>query len=104
VLATTGPDAEEGQRMSGKRAGAGSKVVNAVAGAAAAFVARKVLFFAWTKVTGKEPPEHPEDPQVALREALVWGIVLGAGVHTARMLATRLTAGHAQKGTDGPPV
>jgi hypothetical protein len=90
--------------MSGKKAGAGSKAVNAVAGAAAAFVARKVLSFVWTKLTGREPPEHPEDPQVALREALIWGIVLGAGVSTARMLATRLTAGRSQKGVDGPPV
>ena len=63
-----------------------------------------MLFFAWKKVTGKEPPEHPEDPQVALREALVWGIVLGAGVHTARMLATRLASGRGQKDTGGPPV
>jgi len=90
--------------MSGKRAGASSKAVTAVAGAAAAFVARKLLFFAWKKLTGKEPPEHPEDPQVALREALIWGIVLGAGVSTARMLATRLTAARSQRGTDGPPV
>ena len=57
--------------MSGKRAGGSSKVVGALAGAAAAFVARKVLFFGWKKVTGKEPPEHPEDPQVALTEALM---------------------------------
>jgi hypothetical protein len=90
--------------MSDKRAGAGSKVVGAVAGAAAAFVARKVLFFAWKKLTGKEPPEHPEDPQVALREALVWGVVLGAGVHTARMLAVRLASSRGQKDTGGPPV
>ena len=90
--------------MSDKRAGAGSKAVTALAGAAAAFVARKVLFFAWKKLTGKEPPEHPEDPQVALAEALVWGIVMGAGVSTARMLATRLMASRGQKGVDGPPV
>ena len=90
--------------MSDKRAGAGSKAVSALAGAAAAFVARKVLFFAWKKLTGKEPPEHPEDPQVALAEALVWGIVMGAGVSTARMLATRLMASRGQKGADGPPA
>jgi Protein of unknown function (DUF4235) len=90
--------------MSGKRAGTGSKLVSAVAGAAAAFVARKLLFFAWKKLTCKEPPEHPEDPQVALREALIWGVVLGAGVSTARMLATRLTASRSQKGADGAPV
>jgi Protein of unknown function (DUF4235) len=83
--------------MAGKQGGAGSKAVNALAGAAAGFAARKVITFAWTKLTGKEPPEHPEDPQVALREAIVWGIVLGAGVHTARMLATRAATGRHQK-------
>ncbi len=79
--------------MSAKKADSGSRVINALAGMAAAFVARKVLHFAWTKITGKEPPEHPEDPQVALGEALVWGVVVGAGVHVARLLATRATAG-----------
>jgi hypothetical protein len=78
--------------MSDKKASASSRIVTGLVGAGAAFIARKLLFFAWTKITGKEPPEHPEDPQVALGEALIWGIVLGAGVHTARMLATRATA------------
>jgi hypothetical protein len=79
--------------MAGKKdkPSAGSKVVTALVGAVAAFVAKKALFFAWKQVTGKEPPEHPEDPQVALGEALMWGILLGAGVHTAKMLATRAT-------------
>jgi hypothetical protein len=76
--------------MAGK-SGGGSRLVSALVGAGAAFAARKILSFGWTKITGKEPPEHPEDPQVALREALIWGMVLGAGVHTARMLATRAT-------------
>ena len=83
--------AKEDGLMAGK-SGGGSRLVSALVGAGAAFLARKVLSFGWTKVTGKKPPEHPEDPQVALREALIWGIVLGAGVHTARMLATRATA------------
>jgi len=74
------------------KASAQSRVVGALVGAGAAFVARKVLTFGWTKITGKEPPEHPEDPQVALAEALVWGLILGAGVSTARMLATRATS------------
>lgn len=84
--------------MAGKSgAGSGSassRVVSALVGAGAAFVARKVLAFGWTKITGKEPPEHPEDPQVGLREALIWGLVLGAGVSTARMLATRAASRH----------
>lgn len=79
--------------MAGKKekASVGSRVMTALVGTIAAFVTRKLLFFAWKQITGKEPPEHPEDPQVALREALAWGILLGAGVHTAKMLATRAT-------------
>jgi hypothetical protein len=76
--------------MAGK-SGASSKMISALVGAAAAFAARKLLSFGWKKITGKEPPEHPEDPQVALREALIWGVLLGAAVSTARMLATRAT-------------
>jgi len=93
--------------MSGKGAGGGSKAVNALTGAAAAFVARKLLTFVWTKLRGKEPPEHPEDPQVALAEALVWGAVLGVGVSTARMLALRATTARSRKGAragETPPV
>jgi hypothetical protein len=81
--------------MSAKKADVGSRAISALAGMAAAFVVRKLLSFVWTKTTGKQPPEHPEDPQVALGEALAWGIVLGAGVHTARMLATRAVGRHA---------
>jgi hypothetical protein len=77
--------------MSAKKADVGTRAVNALAGMAAAFVARKLITFTWTKVTGKEPPEHPEDPQVALGEALLWGVVVGVGVSTARLLATRVT-------------
>jgi hypothetical protein len=86
--------------MSAKRADAGSRALNAVAGMAVAFVTRKLLSFAWTKVTGKEPPESPEDPKVALGEALAWGILMGAGVGTARMLATRVITQRAQAKTD----
>jgi Protein of unknown function (DUF4235) len=75
-----------------KKPDVGSRAISALAGMAAAFVVRKLLSFVWTKATGKQPPEHPEDPQVGLGEALAWGIVLGAGVHTARMLATRAVA------------
>jgi hypothetical protein len=86
--------------MSAKRADAGSRVLNAVAGMAAAFVTRKLLSFAWTKVMGKEPPESPEDPQVAIGEALAWGLLMGAGVGTARMLATRVVTQRAAAKAD----
>lgn len=77
--------------MAGKQS-AGSRVIAALVSAAAAFVARKLLFFGWKKITGKAPPEHPEDPQVALSEALIWGVLLGATVGTAKLLATRATS------------
>jgi hypothetical protein len=79
-----------GKKQPAKKADMGSRVANAVAGMAAAFVMRKLLTFTWTKVTGKEPPDTPEDPQVALGEALAWGVLMGAGVAAARLLASRL--------------
>ena len=68
----------------------GSKAATTLAGAAAAFVARKAIIFAWTKATGKEPPGKAEDPDVAIGEALAWTVVLGIGVAVARVLAVRL--------------
>jgi hypothetical protein len=93
--------------MSGKKGGTGGRLMSAVIGAAAAFAARKVLNVGWKKVAGKEPPEHPEDPQVAFGEALIWGVLLGAGVSTARMLAIRATSRHPSDAADtasGPPA
>jgi hypothetical protein len=78
----------------------GTKVVSAVAAMAAAFVARKLITFAWTKATGKEPPTHPEDPQVALSEALSWSLVTGIAVEAARLLATRAAARRAYPDPD----
>jgi len=45
--------------------------------------------FAWTKVTGKEPPTNPEDPRVALPEALGWSVMVGVTVAIVRVLAVR---------------
>jgi len=68
----------------------GSKAVTTLAGVAAAFVARKIIGFAWTKITGREPPGKAEDPDVGIGEALAWTVVLGTGVAVARVLAARL--------------
>ena len=56
---------------------------------AAAFLARKIITFAWTKFTGKEPPVSPDDPEVEIGEALGWAVVTGVGLEAARLLATR---------------
>lgn len=86
--------------MSDKRDG-GTKAVGAAAAFAAAYSTRKVLTFAWTRVTGKEPPSDPRDPQVSIGEALTWAVVLGMGIETARLLAMRATTKKLRKAGDG---
>jgi NhaP-type Na+/H+ or K+/H+ antiporter len=89
--------------MADRKADIGTKAVSAVAAMVAAFVARKVITFAWTKITGKEPPTHPEDPQVALSEALGWAALTGVTVEAARLLATRAAARKAYSGPECEP-
>ena len=70
---------------------------------AAAFLARKLMTKAWTRVTGSEPPSHPEDPQVGLGEALAWAILTGVSVEAARLIATRaMTRKFGHGGEDNP--
>jgi hypothetical protein len=90
--------------MADRKVDLGTKVVSAAAAMAAAFVVRKVLTFAWTKATGKEPPTHPEDPQVALTEALTWSVLTGVSVGAARLLATRAAARRTYSGPDREPA
>jgi len=76
--------------MPGKGSDYGGKAVSTVAGAAAAFLARKAIGFAWTKATGREPPAKAEDPNVSLTEALAWTVALAIGVGVIRVLTLRL--------------
>ena len=75
-----------------RKADPGTKVFNALTTMAAGFVARKLITYAWTKVTGKEPPTNPEDPQVAFVEALSWSVLTGVTVAAFRLLAIRAVA------------
>ncbi len=76
--------------MAAKRAGGSTRVAGMVAAFVAAAIARKVITFGWKRITGKEPPTDPHDPEVALTEALGWAVVMGVGMETARLLATRV--------------
>ena len=91
-------------RKADRKVDIGTKVTSALVAMVAAFVARKVITFAWTKATGKEPPTHPEDPQVALGEALGWSVLTGVSVESARLLATRAAARRAYSGPDREPT
>jgi hypothetical protein len=85
-----GTGIEEGRQMADKRGDFGSRAVGGLAAVVAGFATRKAMTAAWKKITGKEPPEHPEDPEVALAEAVGWAAMMGVAMATARMLATRL--------------
>ena len=78
--------------MADKRGDGVSKAVGALAAFAASFAARKLITAAWTRITGKEPPSDPQDPQVSIAEALSWAVVRGVSIETARLLAGRAAA------------
>ena len=84
--------------------GFGTKVLQGLATMAAVFVARKLLMLGWTKVTGKEPPTNPEDPRVALTEALSWSVLVGITIATVRVLAIRAVSRKALSSADREPA
>jgi Protein of unknown function (DUF4235) len=102
MMARTG--LEGGSGMAGKKADLNSKIVSGIAAMIAAFLARKVVTLAWTKATGKEPPAHPEDPDVKLSEALGWSMLTGVIVGAAKLLATRAAARRTHSGPDSEPA
>ena len=78
--------------MPGKGGDKAGKAINALVGGVAAYVARKAIVFAWTKITGHQPPDKAEDREVAIGEDIAWAVLVGAGVAAARVLATRLAS------------
>lgn len=66
-------------------------VPTTVAIAGGVFVLRKLLAFAWTKITGKVPPTDLTDPKISLVEALAWSIATGIVIETARYYIVHAT-------------
>jgi hypothetical protein len=72
--------------MSGKAQNAAALV--STLGATA--VAKKVVDATWKAGSrGKKPPTDPADPDIALREAIVFAILSGAAVSVARLFIAR---------------
>lgn len=69
----------------------------------AATVAKKSLTTSWKAATGKTPPANPADPDVEMREAVMWAVASGTLVGLARMLAQRKAAGYYLKSTGKLP-
>ena len=82
----------------------GTRFVYMMTATSTAFLARKLLVFAWTKATGKKPPMNPEDPQETLAEALGWSILVGITVSVVRVLAIRAVSRKAISSTDRETV
>ena len=82
----------------------GTRIASGLATMSAAFVAHKLLKFAWTKVTGREPPTNPEDPRVALPEALSWSVLVGITIAAVRVLAIRAVSRKALGRADREPA
>ena len=82
--------------MADKRVDITTRIAGGLTAMGVGFVVRKLMTAVWTKTTGKEPPAHPEDPQVALGEALGWAVVTAVGAESARLLATRAVTKRSQ--------
>ncbi|RNL85002.1 DUF4235 domain-containing protein [Halostreptopolyspora alba] len=77
--------------MAKKEGELAAQIMGGVSALVAGYAARKVLTFAWTRATGKEPPTEPESLDVGLGEAVGWAVVTGVGMEVARVLAVRAT-------------
>jgi Protein of unknown function (DUF4235) len=80
-----------------------SKALGATAAFAAAYGTRKLVTLVWKRITGKEPPSDPNDPQVSIGEALTWAAVLGVSMETARLLAGRAATKNMRRSDGGAP-
>lgn len=64
---------------------------------------RKALDRSWKTATGKNPPANPADPDVDLKEALLWATVSGTAIGIGRMLAGRKAAHYYTRSTGHLP-
>jgi hypothetical protein len=74
-------------------AGKGQNVVALVATLGATALVKKVVDATWKLGSrGKEPPTDPADPEIAIREAIVFAVISGAAVSVVRMFIARRLA------------
>ena len=69
----------------------------------ASTVVKKGLNSSWKAATGKNPPANPADPDVEMREAVMWAAASGTLIALARTLAQRRAAGYYLKSTGKLP-
>lgn len=67
----------------------GWKIASTVAPLVASAAVTKAVDKVWDKVTGHKPPVDPDEPDVDLKEVLIFALVSGALIGVARQLALR---------------
>ena len=73
-------------------AGKAGNVIGLVTTLGATAVAKKAVDATWKLGAGKKPPTDPTDPEVQVREAMLWAVLSGAAVGVAKMWASRRLA------------
>jgi len=68
------------------------KILTAGAALLAGVVVKAALTATWRKATKSEPPQNPDSPEVAWREALAWTVASSVAVGIAGLVARRATA------------
>ena len=79
------------------------KLVGPGAGIIATAVAGRVTKKAWVTITKSPPPDNPEDPDVAWKEAIVWALAAGAVIGLTRLIVERQAAVFYRKSTGELP-
>ena len=77
------------QKAKGKRAW---KMIGTGVGLASGIATTKALEATWRTATGHKPPNKPENPDIAGREALLWAAISGSAMGLAKTYATRRAA------------
>ena len=55
----------------------------------AGVAAQRATNLTWRAALGRQPPATPENPEVTMREAVIFAIVSGSVTQVARIVATR---------------
>ena len=68
------------------------KLAGPGAGILASGIASRLTKKVWVSVTKSAPPDNPEDPDVAWKEAVAWALASGAIIGLTRLLVERQAA------------
>ncbi|PPK98021.1 uncharacterized protein DUF4235 [Kineococcus xinjiangensis] len=79
------------------------KLIGTGAAVGAGALANAVTKGGWKFLTGSNPPDNPEDPDVGWKEAVLWALASGAVIGIARLLAERQAAAYYRKAVGTRP-